>query len=83
MKSNIPARCGGIFLGDRKIKCLQVLDWWVAYLTMRGKYIYLNNFKSYVLSDVIEDPQLEFEDTRYGKRELSNPKYFLHKIWTQ
>ena len=43
-------------------------------LTLQGKNIDLNNFKSDFLSNMIEDSQLGFEDTRDGNRDLSNSK---------
>ena len=83
MKSNIPLSCGGKYFFNRKIKCLQTLAWWVTYLMLWGKNIDLNYFKSDVMSDAIEEYQLNFEDTRDGKADLSNPKELSHKKWTQ
>ena len=83
IKAKIPASCGGASYGYRKIKCLQALDWWVIHLTLRGKIIYLNKFKTDIIADAIEDYQLDFEDTRYGKAELRKPKEFSHEQWTQ
>ena len=74
---------GGVSFVDRKIKCLQALDWWVADLTLQCKYIHFNNFKSYVLSDAIEDSWIKSEDNRYGNGDLSKPKYFSHEKCTQ
>ena len=42
-------------------------------MTQRGKNIDLNHFKSYILSDVIGDSQIKFEDTRCGKIQMSKP----------
>ena len=64
---------GGIYFGYKKIKFLQSLAWWVKYLTLQGKYIDLNNFKSDVLSEVIKEYQLEFEYARDVKGEMINP----------
>ena len=50
---------------------------------LRGKNIDLDNFKSDVLSEAIEDSWLNLEDTRGGKGELIKPKYFSHEKWTQ
>ena len=74
LKSNIPASRGGIFYGDRKINCLQALAWCVTYLTLRGKVININNFKTDILADAIEESRIDFEYTGYGKVELSKPK---------
>ena len=74
LKSNIPSSCGGISDGDRKIMCLQAQDWWVTDLTLRGKIIDINNFKTDILADDIEESRIDFEDTRYGKGGISNPK---------
>ena len=74
LKSKILAICSGVYYGDRKIKCLQALDWWVSYLTLRGKIIDLNKFKTDIISDAIGEYQLDFEDIRYGNGDLSNPK---------
>ena len=75
--------CGGISLGYIKIKCIQSLDLWVMDLTLRGKNIDQTNLKSDILSDVIEEYRLNFEDTEDGNRELSNPKYFSHEKCNQ
>ena len=73
--------CG--YVQDRKIKCLPALDWWVTDLTLRGKIIDQNNFKTDILADAIEDSRLDFEDTRNGKGGLSKPKESSHEKWTQ
>ena len=83
IKANIPASRGGISYEDRKIKFLQPLAWWVMGLTLQGKIIDLNNFKTDILDDATEESRLDFEDTRDGKGDLSNPKYFLRAKWTQ
>ena len=76
LKPRIPANSGGIYDGDRKIKGLQALDWWVTNLTLQCKNIDLNRFKTETLAYAIEESWIDFEDTRYGKGELSNPKDF-------
>ena len=48
-----------------------------------GKNIDINNFKTDILADDIEEYQLDFEDTRYVKGELSNSKEFSHENWYQ
>ena len=83
LKSKIPVRRGGVSYGDRKIKCLQSLAWWVADLTLRGKIINLKNFKTDILADEIEDSRIDFEDKRDGKGELRKTKEFSHEKWTQ
>ena len=55
----------------------------MTYLTLQGKIIYLNNFKTDILADAIEESRLYFEDTRNGKGEMSKPKEFSHEKWTQ
>ena len=52
-------------------------------LTLQCKIIDLNHFKTDILDDATEESRLDFEDTRYGKGELSNPKEFSHEKWTQ
>ena len=52
-------------------------------MTLRGKIIDTNNFKTDIISDAIEDYQIGFEDTRDGKGELSNTKELSHEKWTQ
>ena len=74
---------GGISFGDRKINCLQALTWWVTDLVERSKIIYLNHFKTDILYEVIEELQLDFEDTRDVKGGVSRPKTFSHKKLTQ
>ena len=48
-----------------------------------GKNIDINNFKTDILADDIEEYQLDFEDTRYVKGGTINPKEFSHENWTQ
>ena len=43
----------------------------------------LNNFKTDILYDAIEESHIDFEDTRYGKGDLINPKEFSHENWYQ
>ena len=52
-------------------------------LTLRGKLIDLNNFKTDIIYDAIEDSRLDFEDTRDGKGGLSKAKELSHEKWTQ
>ena len=74
---------GGVSYGDRKIKFLQALAWWVKDLTLRGNIIHINNFKTDIIAHAISESRIYFEDTRYGKGELSKPKDFSHEKWTQ
>ena len=74
IKSNIPEIFGGVSYGDRKIQFLLAMDWWVTYLMLRGKIINLNNLKTDILADAIDESRIDFEDTRYGKGEMSKPK---------
>ena len=50
---------------------------------MRDKIIDLNNFKTDIISDSIEDSWIDFEDKRYGKGGMSKPKELSHEKWTQ
>ena len=43
-----------------------------------GKIIDLNNFKTDIIDDAIEEYRIDFEDTRYGKGDMSKPKEFSH-----
>ena len=43
-------------------------------LTLLGKIIDLNNVKTDILADDIEESNIYFEDTWYGKGKLSKPK---------
>ena len=52
-------------------------------MTLRVKIIDLNNFDTEILVDAIEESRIDFEDTRYGKGELSKPKKFPHENWNQ
>ena len=83
LKPKIPVSRGGVSYGDRKIKFLQELDWWVTNLTLQGKIINLNHFKTDIIADAIEESRLDFEHTRDGKGELSKPKEFSHEKCTQ
>ena len=78
LKAKIPVIRGGVSYGYRKIKFLQELAWWVTYLTLRGKIIDLNNFKTDIIADTIEESRIYFEDTRDGTWELIKPKEFSH-----
>ena len=48
-------------------------------LTLRGKIIDLNNFKTDILADDIDESRLDFEDTIDEKGDLIKPKYFSHE----
>ena len=52
-KTKIPESRGGGSYGDRKINGLQSLSWYVTYLTLRGKIIDINNFKTDILAGAI------------------------------
>ena len=52
-------------------------------MTLRGKIIDLNQFKTDIISDSIDEFRIDFEDTRDVKGELSKPKEFSHEKWTQ
>ena len=52
-------------------------------MTLRGKIIYLKNFRTDILADAIEDSRIDFEYTRDGKGELRKTKEFSHEKWTQ
>ena len=43
----------------------------------------INNFKTDVLADAIEESRLDFEDTRDLKGGLSKPKEFSYEKFTQ
>ena len=45
-------------------------------MTLWGKIIDINKFKTDILADAIEESQIYFGDTRYGKGELRKPKEF-------
>ena len=81
--AKIPASHGGISDGDRNIKCLQALSWWVKDLKLRGKIIDLNHLKTDIIADTIGEYRLDFEDTRYGKGGLIKAKELSHEKWTQ
>ena len=83
LKSNIPASCGGVSYWDRKIKWFQVLSWWVTDLTLRDEIIDINNFKTDIIADAIEESRIDFEDTIYVKEGLSKSKELSHENWTQ
>ena len=52
-------------------------------MTLKGKILDLNHFKTDILADSIEESRLDFEDTRNGKGGLIKPKEFSHKKWDQ
>ena len=43
-KAKLTAIQGGCSYGDRRIKCLQGLVYWITYLTMHGKTVVLTDF---------------------------------------
>ena len=51
LKFNISISRGGLPIGDIKIKCLQVLDWWETDLNIRVKDIDLDNLNGDILSE--------------------------------
>ena len=59
LKANIPVRYGWSTYTDTRIQCIQSLAWWVADLTTRGKYIYLNNFNCYIIADTIKESHID------------------------
>ena len=83
LKAKIHTSLSGISYVYSKIKCLQVLSWWVTDLTLQGKIIDLNKFKTDILSGAIEESWVDFEYTRDVKDNLSNPKELSHEKWTQ
>ena len=83
LEVNIPAIRSGVYYRDSNIKLLQALAWWVTDLTLRGKTININNFKTDFLADFIEESCIDFEDTRHGKGEMRKPKQFSHEKWAQ
>ena len=52
-------------------------------MTLRGKIIDLNNFKTDILDDATEESRIDFEDTRDEKGGLIKPKYLSREKWTQ
>ena len=74
LKSKIPAIHGGVSYGDRNIKHLQALAWWVTYLRLRGKIIDINNINTDIIADVIEESWIDFEYTRDVIGELIKQK---------
>ena len=52
-------------------------------MTLRGKITDINNFKTDIFDDAIEESRLDFEDTRDVKGELIKPKEFTYEKWTQ
>ena len=75
----ITAIRGGWYYRDRKINFLQELAWWVTDLTLRGKIIDLNHFKTGIIDDAIQDSRLDFEKTRDGKGGMGKLKEFSHE----
>ena len=52
-------------------------------LTLRDEIIDLNNFKTDIISDTIEESRIDFEDTIYVKEGLSKSKELSNENWTQ
>ena len=55
----------------------------MTYLTLQGKIINLNHFKTDIIACAVEESYLDFEDTRDGKEELINTKELSHEKWDQ
>ena len=60
LKSKIPEINGGLSYGDSKINCLQALDWWVTDVMLRGNIIVINNFRTDIIDDDIDESRLDF-----------------------
>ena len=54
IKAKIHVIYSGVSYGDRKINCLQAQAWWMTYLTLWGKIIDLNKFKTGIIYNAIE-----------------------------
>ena len=52
-------------------------------MTLRGKIVNIDNFKTDILADAIEEYWIDFEETRYGNGELIKTKEFSHEKWTK
>ena len=80
-KSKLTQQQGGSSYGDRKIKCLQALAWWVTDKELRGiDYNILREFTNAELQDAIEEARLEYDES---KREsaVELPKKFTVADW--
>ena len=67
LKSNISTSHGGMSYGERKIKCLQALAWWLTDLALRGKIIDINNFKANILAGAIEEFRIDLKTQEMEK----------------
>ena len=55
----------------------------MADFTLRGRIIDINNFKTDIFDNAIEDSHIDFEITRDGKGELITHKEFSYGKWNQ
>ena len=81
LKSKISAARGGASYGDRKIKCLQAMAWWITDRELRGiPFNIVLDFSIVELQDAIEEARLEYEES---KREsaVELPKTFTVADW--
>ena len=60
-KSKITQGRGGCTYGDRKIKAIQGLVWWINEQTLRGLDVNLMHFNEAMLNDSIEMSQMDDE----------------------
>ena len=79
LKSNIPEIRGGISYGDRKIKHLQSLAWWVMDFPLWDKFIDLNNLKLIFLLMPLRSPGLILRTQEIEKGSRVTPKSSLMK----
>ncbi len=80
-KTKLSQQRGGTPYGDRKIKCLQALAWWITDRELRGVgFNIVADFNIVELQDAIEESRLEYEES---KREsaVEMPKTFTVADW--
>ena len=80
LKAKVNLNRGGITFGDRKIKSLQVLYWWVTDMALRGRNIFKNEFNELTLEESIEEAKLDYEEST-KEITIDKPKKFRHDKW--
>ena len=70
----------GASYGDQKIYCLQALSWWATDLNLRGKQIVISDFDVTMMSNCIDEANLDYKDR---KKDPSIEKHdkFSHSKW--
>ena len=77
LKENIPMINGGLYFGDRRIKCLQALVWCGTDFTLWFKPIEVNNFIVILCLMILRSPRLTMRIPDIVKEICTKTKSFF------